>query len=179
MADLPRITVLTPNFNDAAFLETALKSVLDQGYPDLEYIIMDGGSTDCSLDLIDRYRDRVTLVLSEPDEGHGDALNKGFSLATGDIMGWLNSDDALLPGSLSLLAHVFSVCPEVEWVTSQQATVGEMGGLIRAFVPRPWSRLRGMVHFESAAMAAELLDLFEIDVRPLRGQGVGLLGSQR
>lgn len=101
----PRITIVTPSYNQAAFLEETIRSVLLQGYPDLEYMIIDGGSTDGSTDIIGRYAPWLAYWVSEPDAGQSDALNKGFSRATGELVNWLNSDDVLLPGGLARLAE--------------------------------------------------------------------------
>lgn len=105
--ELPKITIVTVSFNQAAYLEQTIKSVIDQNYPNLEYIIVDGGSTDGSLQIIDRYRSHFAAVIVEPDRGQSDALNKGFRLATGDIMNWLCSDDLLEPGALHRIAKAY------------------------------------------------------------------------
>jgi GT2 family glycosyltransferase len=100
----PKISIVTVSFNQVQFLEHAIQSVLEQNYPNLEYIVVDGGSTDGSVDIIEKYRPQLTHVIIESDQGQSDALNKGLNLATGDIMNWLCSDDMLEPGSLARIA---------------------------------------------------------------------------
>lgn len=106
MAPHPRITVVTPSFNQARFLETTLRSVLDQNYPALEYRVVDGGSTDGSVDILRRYADRLDSWVSERDRGQAHAINKGFAGSTGDILCWLNSDDYFAPGALHRVAEL-------------------------------------------------------------------------
>jgi GT2 family glycosyltransferase len=103
----PKISVVTVSFNQAQYLEASIRSVLDQDYPDLDYIIVDGGSTDGSVEIIERYRDRCHAVIIEPDRGQSDALNKGFACATGETMNWLCSDDLLEPGSLFEIGRAY------------------------------------------------------------------------
>lgn len=103
----PKITIITPSYNQGKYLEETIRSVLDQNYPHLEYLIFDGGSTDNSLEIIRKYETRLTFWKSEKDKGQSDAINKGLRIATGDIIGWLNSDDLLVPGSLFKIAEAF------------------------------------------------------------------------
>ena len=100
-------------------MEETLCSVLDQGYPQLEYLVMDGGSTDASAEVLRRYGDRLAYWCSEPDGGQYDAINKGFARSTGEVMGWLNSDDKHTPWTLSIVAEIFETFPEIEWLTTQ------------------------------------------------------------
>src|SRR5437762_483466 len=103
----PRITIVTPSFNQAQFLEETIRSVLLQGYPNLEYIVMDGGSTDGSAEILEKYSPWIDHWVSEKDNGQADAIYRGFERATGEIIGWVNSDDLLLPGALAAHAEYF------------------------------------------------------------------------
>jgi glycosyltransferase involved in cell wall biosynthesis len=137
----PRISIVTPCLNGAAHLEAAMDSVLGQGYPGLEYVVVDGGSTDGSPDIIRKHSAHLASWVSEPDRGHAHALNKGFAKTTGEILGWLNHDDLLFPGSLRLLADLFGTFAKIDWLTAQPAQVDSEGALVGAYPPRLWSRL--------------------------------------
>lgn len=106
----PRLTIITPSFNQAEFLERTIDSVLSQGHPNLEYFVIDGGSNDGSIDIIRRYERYLTWWTSEPDRGQVDAINKGLLRSTGEWVGWQNSDDIYLPGALAEAAQHMAVC---------------------------------------------------------------------
>lgn len=112
----PKVTIVTPSFNQGQFLEETIRSVLLQGYPNLEYIVIDGGSTDNSVDIIRKYEPWLSFWVSEPDEGQADAINKGFAKSTGELLGWINSDDYLYPGVIKRVAEVFQANNRVEMI---------------------------------------------------------------
>jgi glycosyltransferase involved in cell wall biosynthesis len=126
----PKITVVTPNYNQGAYIEETINSVLNQNYPNLEYIIMDGGSTDGSLEIIKKYENELTYWVSEKDAGMYDALNKGFSKSSGDIMCWINSDDLLMPNALQNMNELFTDLPAVEWIQGMNCAIDLKGNII-------------------------------------------------
>ncbi len=117
MKPLPTISIVTPSYNQGAYLEQTIKSVLDQNYSGLEYVIIDGGSSDNSVDILKRYRDQLSYWCSEPDSGHADGINKGFAQTHAEIMGWLNSSDVYYPWTLKTVARIFNDLPEVKWIS--------------------------------------------------------------
>ncbi len=150
----PPVTIVTPSFNQARFLDETIQSVLNQDYPQIEYIIIDGGSTDGSLEIIQKYAGRLAYWESVPDEGQTDAINKGFARAHGAILAWLNSDDILLPGAVSAAVGELRAHPEVGMVYGDATLVNEKGVKIGDFpaAQTDLKRLRrGYVHIPQQA----------------------------
>lgn len=137
--NFPKITVVTPCFNSEEFLEETILSVVNQSYPNLEYIIVDGGSTDGTLEIIKKYESNLAWWVSEPDQGMYDALNKGFSKSTGELMLWINSDDFLFPKSLFAIAKVFTDLPKIEWVQGMKVAINDEGIPLEIKKPGPFS----------------------------------------
>lgn len=139
---LPRIALVTPVFNSAKYIEQTIQSVLAQNYLNLEYFIIDGGSTDGTLDIIRKYESQISGWLSEPDNGMYDALNKGFTRTSGEVMGWISATDQLHTGGLSVVGSVFRDLPEVEWITGRPTGFSDEGmTTVVLDLPR-WSRSR-------------------------------------
>lgn len=127
MNDSPRITVVTPSFNQVEFLEETILSVLNQGYPNLQYIIIDGGSSDGSVEIIRKYEMRLTYWVSEKDKGQSNAINKGWQRASGEILCWLNSDDYLLPDTLFRVAELFKKHPDAGFIHANAIRIDQTG----------------------------------------------------
>ena len=109
------------------YLEQTILSIISQDYPNLEYIIVDGGSTDHTMDIINKYKSKISIIISEPDNGMYDAINKGIESSTGDILAWLNADDIYFPWTLSMVAKVFSENNEISWIRGIPAFLDESG----------------------------------------------------
>jgi glycosyltransferase involved in cell wall biosynthesis len=124
------VSIITPSFNQARYLETTIKSVLTQDYPRIEYIVIDGASTDNSVDVIKKYENRLAYWISEKDNGQADAINKGLARANGDIVAWLNSDDYYLPNAISNAVKVFEGIPGVVMAYGDMLAVNELGQTI-------------------------------------------------
>jgi glycosyltransferase involved in cell wall biosynthesis len=123
----PKITVVTPSFNQAAYLQETIESVLNQDYPNLEYIVLDGGSTDGSIDILKKYEKYFAYWRTHPDDGQSAAIIEGFQKSTGDILCWLNSDDFLAPGALALVGEYFQEHPEAEFLVGEVCIVNDKG----------------------------------------------------
>lgn len=130
-----KITIVTPCFNMVDHIERTIQSVLSQAYPNLEYIVVDGGSKDGSVDIIKKYGDKLAHWVSEPDKGMYDAIQKGFNHSSGSVMGWLNADDELHPGSLSLLNKTFLQYDNCNWLTATNTIKDNEGRTVRVLKP--------------------------------------------
>lgn len=149
MNNPPLVSIITPSYNQAHFLEETIRSVLAQDYPNLEYIIVDGGSTDGTVEIIRRYTDRLAWWVSEPDQGQTEALNKGFTHANGEIFAWLNSDDTYLPGAVSEAVEFLTANPQTAMVYGDANLIDDKGSVIGRFPARQTDlhqMLRGSVH---------------------------------
>jgi glycosyltransferase involved in cell wall biosynthesis len=162
----PRISIVTPSYNQGQFIEETIRSVLLQGYPNLEYIIIDGGSTDDSVEIIKKYEPWLTYWISEPDRGQSHAINKGIRQATSDILLWLNSDDLCLPGSFQLVANAYQANPNTALVIGQAylidadgLTVGELRSQFTSWedlITNPRNVIRQVSTFFSRRLFDEL-----------------------
>jgi len=138
----PKIALVTAVYNSAKYIEQTIRSVLAQNYPNLEYFIIDGGSTDGTADIIRKYESQISGWLSQPDNGMYDALNKGFARTSGEIMGWLNASDMLHTNALFVVGSLFRDLPQVDWITGRPTGFNDEGmTTVVLDLPR-WSRSR-------------------------------------
>jgi glycosyltransferase involved in cell wall biosynthesis len=142
----PIVSVVTPSYNQAEFLEDTIQSVLAQDYPEIEYIIVDGGSTDGSVEIIKKYQSELAWWVSEPDEGQASAINKGMSRAQGEIVAWLNSDDLYLPGAVGEAVASFQSHPRTSFVFGNAITIDAEGYPLKELVFPDWG-LEDLVGF--------------------------------
>lgn len=134
----PRVSIVTPSYNQGQYLEETIRSVVLQGYPDLEYIIIDGGSSDNSVDIIRKYEPWLTYWVSEPDRGQTHAINKGWGMATGEILAYINSDDCYLEGAVTAAAEAFLANPEAALVYGTALIVDATGKPLRTWSGKPF-----------------------------------------
>jgi glycosyltransferase involved in cell wall biosynthesis len=154
MNPTPLVSIVTPSYNQAHFIEETIQSVLGQDYPRIEYIIVDGGSTDGSAEIIRRYADRLGWWVSERDQGQTDAINKGFARANGEILAWINSDDTYLPQAVSQAVAALQLQPQAGMVYGDANLIDEHGAVLGKFPARQtgYRRLRqGYVHIPQQA----------------------------
>lgn len=128
----PKLSIVTPSFNQSKYLENTIQSVVSQNYPNLEFVIIDGGSDDGSVEIIKKYEHNLSYWVSEKDEGHGHALNKGFFHTTGEIMAWINSDDMYTPWAFRTISEIFSSFPHVMWIVGFNSWWNSAGAMTRA-----------------------------------------------
>lgn len=135
-----KISIVTISYNQAKFLERAIRSIVEQDHNDLEYIVVDPGSTDGSRDIVERYRSKIAKIVYERDTGPADGLNKGFAHATGEILGFINADDALLPGALRKVSDYFDRHPKIDVVCGSGFLIDAEDRIIRKMVPTRLSK---------------------------------------
>ncbi len=138
--EYPKITIVTPVFNQVKYIERTIASIINQNYPNLEYIITDGGSTDGTLSIIEKYRNQITKIISEPDQGMYHALEKGLKIATGEIIAWLNADDLYHYKSFFIIAEIFQKYNDVEFLMGQPSTFDENDRCVYVSELRNWSK---------------------------------------
>ena len=145
----PLVSIITPSYNQARFLEATLRSVLGQDYPNMEYLVVDGASTDGSIEIIQRYADRLAWWVSEKDSGQSEAINKGFQRARGEFVGWLNSDDINLPGAVTAVVKVFQSNPQAGLVYGDAQAIDADG--------KPFNLMRARQYTPADLMAFNII----------------------
>jgi glycosyltransferase involved in cell wall biosynthesis len=148
------VSIITPSYNQAVFLERTIHSVLNQTYPDIEYIIIDGGSQDDSVNVIHKYQDKLKGWVSEKDQGQTDAINKGFAMANGEILAWINSDDTYEPDAIKIAVESLDTHPDVGLIYGDTKFINEKDEVIGTFPAAltNYAKLRqGYVHIPQQA----------------------------
>lgn len=179
---LPTVSVVTPSFNQVEFLERAMRSVLSQNYADIEYIVLDGGSSDGSVDIIRRYSDSISYWRSHEDEGQAAAISQGLELASGDVVTWLNSDDVYMPGTLAHVVELFGRNPDVgvvvgnsNFIDTDDAVVGHYRAVDASFnrlirywkgwpIPQPSTFFRRDAYIAAGGLDTSLTYVLDLDL---------------
>jgi len=161
MSAMP-ISIVTPCHNMAAYVARTVESIVSQDYPRLQYIVVDGASTDGTVDILRGYGNRINTLITEPDEGQYDAVQKGFGLATGEVLAWLNADDVYHPWTLSVVGEVFEKFPDLEWLIGLPSMINAQDQCIRlasgpaaypqAYIAKGWARGRFGPHLQQESM---------------------------
>ncbi|MHC1783416.1 MAG: glycosyltransferase family 2 protein [Anaerolineaceae bacterium] len=163
MTKLPLVSIITPSHNQAQYLEATIQSVLDQDYPNLEYIIVDGGSTDGSQEIIKKYQNQLVWWISERDRGQADGINKGLARARGEFVAWLNSDDLYQPGAILEAVKALQQNPDVNLVFGNVAAIDAEGQITNLMRYGDW-RLEDLMHFEIIGQAGVFMRRAALEV---------------
>lgn len=170
--DKPLVSIVTPSYNQAQFLEETILSVLNQDYPNIEYIVIDGGSTDGSVDILRKYESRLAFWVSEPDRGQSHAINKGWRCATGDIVAYLNSDDLYTPGAVTAGVHAFAAHPDAGMVYSDALFVDAEGISLGKRRAHPFNLQRLITTEEILPQPTVFIQKWALDAVGLLGEGL-------
>ena len=160
-SDWPRISIVTPSYNQGQFIEETIRSVLLQGYPNLEYIIIDGGSTDNSVEIIKKYDQFLSYWVSEPDNGQSSAINRGMNRASGVWFNWLNSDDILLPNAMFTLAEIVLLDSEIKWISGGRLLISKIGSYVDHYLP--WRTNPVVIGLDYPALFPQDATFFRLD----------------
>lgn len=143
-----KVSIVTPSYNQGQFIEETIKSVLNQTYKNIQYILVDGGSTDQTMDVVEKYRKKIDIIIHEKDKGQSDAINKGFKLATGELVGWINSDDVLYPDCVAAIVSLYNKNKDgVIFYCSRLDTIDEKSNLIKT-IERKIPNRNFLLHFK-------------------------------
>jgi glycosyltransferase involved in cell wall biosynthesis len=143
---LLKVSIVTPSYNQGQFIQETIESVLNQTYPNIEYIVVDGGSNDETHQILEKYKSSIDKIIIEPDNGQSDAINKGFRIATGELIGWLNSDDILLPHTVELLIDSYNTHPDAVIFYGDVIVINNEGEIIRTLKPSQCLTYRQLVN---------------------------------
>jgi len=135
----PLVSIITPSYNQGQFVEETIQSVLNQTYPNIEYIFVDGGSTDQTMQIVDKFKDKINVIIHEKDKGQADAINKGFKLAKGELVGWINSDDILYPQCVEKIINLYNEKPDgaiyyssyIDWIDKKGNITAQRSVIIK------------------------------------------------